>query len=128
MPESPVTYSVDEARRLVEITIREGFTYTDIAASYGALRRDSRIGPEFDRMAVYEGTTVPLTSAEVRDMVAAGAALPHSSRTRVAVVVCSDVMFGVMRMYELYGDAAGIQVRVFRQRVEADLWLGQRPR
>lgn len=127
MPDSPVTYTVDEARGLVETTIREGFTYPDIVATFVALRTDPRIRPEFDRLAVYEATHVPLTTAEVRTMVEAAARVPHSTGTRVAVVVRCDVMYGMMRMYELYGDSVGIQVRVFRDRIDADRWLNRRP-
>lgn len=127
MPDSPVTYTVDEARGLVETTIREGFTYPDIVAVFAALRTDPRIRPEFDRLAVYEATHAPLTAAEVRAMVEAAARVPHHPGTRVAVVVRSDVMFGVMRMYEMYGDSVGIQVRVFRERIDAERWLNRRP-
>ena len=128
MPPSTVTYTVDEVRGLVETTVREGFTYADIVATFAAFLTDSRIQPNFDRLAVYEATTAPLTSAEVRAMVEAATRVPHSPRTRVAVVVRCDVMFGMMRMFEIYGDGAGIQVRVFRDRAEADRWLAARPR
>lgn len=127
MPQVPVTYTVNEARGLVITTIREGFTYSDIVATFAALRSDPQIRPEFNRLAVYEATHVPFTSAEVRSMVEAAAHVPHTASTRVAVVVRCDVMYGMMRMYELYGDGLGIQVRVFRDRAEADEWLAERP-
>lgn len=128
MVDSPVTYTVDEARGLVETRIREGFTYEDIRAVFAALRTDPRIRPHFDRLAVYDVATTTLNSAEVREMVEAATRVPHSPGTRVAVVVGGDVMFGMMRMYEMHGDRLGMHVRVFRNRPEADQWLAERPR
>lgn len=128
MPETPVTYTVDDARRLVEITIREGFTHADIMTCFSALRSDPRIRPEYHRLALYEGTAVPFTSAEVRAMVEAAARVPHTDRTCVAVLARTDLLFGMMRMYEMYGEGQGIHVRVFRERADAERWLAGCPR
>ena len=126
MPASPVTYLVDEGRKLVETTIREGFRYSDILACFAMMRADPRIRPDFDRVAVYEVSAAALTSAQVREMVESARVVPHGSGTKVAIVVPDDVTYGMMRMYELYGGQQGTSAGVFRSRAEADAWLRER--
>lgn len=119
----PVSYAVDEARRLVETTVRDGFTYADIAACFALLRADPRIQPDFNRLAVYEVSAARLSAAQIRDMVDAARRVPHGDTTRVAIVVHDDASYGMMRMYEIQGELQGTSARVFRDREPAYEWL-----
>ena len=123
----PVSYVVDARRRLVEVTVREGATSLDVLAYFHQLRYDPRMRPEYDRLAIYEASSVPFTAAEIRAMVEGAAHVPHSPGTRVAIVVHSDVLFGLMRMYEIYSDSRGLTAQVFRNRGDALNWLATRP-
>jgi len=46
------------------------------------------------------------------------------TRARLAIVVATDVTYGVARMYELMSDESVLSVRVFRSLEEARGWLG----
>lgn len=128
MPGPPVSYVIDDARQIVEVTVREGATSLDVLAYFNVLRQDARMRPDYDRLAVYDAADVHFTPAEIRAMVDAAAYVPHSPGTRVAIVVHSDVLFGMMRMYEIYSDARGLTVQVFRKRGDALDWLAQHSR
>lgn len=128
MPESPVSYVIDDARQMIEVTVWEGATSLDVLAYFNVLRQDARMRPEYDRLAIYDAAAVHFTAAEIRAMVDAATYVPHSAGTRVAIVVHSEVLFGMMRMYEAYSDVRGLTVQVFRNRVDALEWLAQRSR
>jgi hypothetical protein len=49
---------------------------------------------------------------------------PRLGEGKLAIVAPTDVLFGMARMYEILRDDSPIEVRVFRERDEAESWLG----
>ena len=44
---------------------------------------------------------------------------------RCAVLAGSDVVFGLLRMYEAYSDGSPVEVRAFRDAAEARAWVDE---
>jgi hypothetical protein len=49
---------------------------------------------------------------------------PRVGESRLAIVAPRDELFGLGRMYEFLRGDSPVDVRVFRERKEAELWLG----
>ena len=47
-----------------------------------------------------------------------------ASGSKLALVAQSDELFGLGRMYQTLRDPSPVEVRVFRERSEAEVWLG----
>ena len=117
---------IDPERRLVEIKATGTVTDDDVRSMNDRMRGDSSIAPDFDQLFdASEVSEMTLSSKEVRAM---SAREPFfSTPSRRAVVAPDDLGFGMARMFELSrGELAG-EIRVFRTRREALVWLGLPP-
>ena len=115
-------YEIDIQNRLVRTRADGTLTDADLIDGDSALRND----PEFDP-AYYQ--LLDLTEADGSEITAAGvralaSQLPlFSSSARRALVVRSDLGFGMGRMFELLREGKSGEVRVFRVIEEAHAWL-----
>ncbi len=50
-------------------------------------------------------------------------ASPPRNPTRNAIVAPTPMLFGVARMFQTLNTAAGVEVRIFRDRASAEAWL-----
>lgn len=113
------TYSVDCSARVVFTSISGPLTLGDLIALGDALRKDPSFDPTFDELLeVSPGSAVDLRYADVQ---AATTADPFSKQSRRAIVVHTEVDFGVARMYELMH---GGHIHVFRSLETAREFLG----
>ena len=115
-------HKIDVANRLVRVRVDGRLTDADLIEGDTALRND----PEFDP-AYYQ--LLDLTEADGSEVTAAGiqslASLPplFTSSARRALVVRSDLGFGMGRMFELLRGGKSGEFRVFRKLEEACDWL-----
>ena len=49
---------------------------------------------------------------------------PRLESGKFAIIAKRDFLFGMARMYQILRDESPVEVRVFRDRGEAELWLG----
>ena len=76
----------------------------------------------FDMIAATTG----ITAEQVQSLaVNVGSALRNEGpRGAVAIVASTDLLFGLMRMYQILCEQQGVDtIQVFRSRQEADAWL-----
>ena len=119
----PVRISTDVARNLVRVKVTGDLSDDTLLEMYRALRQNPDHRPEFNLMidlSAAKGDRV--TSEGVHRLVEQP--LVFSKTSRRAVVVPSDLGFGVARMYELLRDESGGGFRIYRDVVEAEAWLG----
>ena len=66
-----------------------------------------------------------VTASGIQTLVVSSRAYPVAGR-RCAIVAPSDIAFGMSRAYQTRAELSGapFKIRVFRQRLEAALWLG----
>lgn len=121
-----LAYEIDVRRRLV-IVSANGFALVDEwFATIEAACADPRCGAGFD--VLYDRTRV----AELPDARRVRAwAARHAKQVdelglgRLAVVVTSPAVFGMVRMASVYAESAGAVVSVFWSETEALRWLGR---
>jgi hypothetical protein len=117
-----VRIAIDAARGLVIVTVTGELSDETLLEIPAALHANPELRPESSLL-------VDLSGAEGRRVTSAGVRrlaeqpLYFAKSSRRAVVVPSDLGFGVARMYDLLRDASGGGVRVYRDRAEAEAWL-----
>jgi hypothetical protein len=125
----PIDIRVDSAER-VRYSVATGVvTDRDMIDAYERVVGDPAFDPTLKVLADIRGLErAEITADGIRDVAERRArdqrALGHPPR--VAIVVASDVTFGLARMYEAYSDQQGEDKRylVCRSMDEARRWLG----
>jgi hypothetical protein len=117
----PCAYTIDLARSLVlsrgwgEVTDRE------LLAHVRALTADPRFARNFHQFIdLRDVTDVQITASTIREMVKLN---PFGAGARRAVVVTSDVVFGMARMYQILRDESPDEFEIFRKLDDALRWL-----
>ena len=86
------------------------------------LRADPRFDPTFRQLADMSGVTLnAVTTDNVQETARDQYFAPG---TRRALVVSDDTTFGLCRMFATYAESLGQVITVFRDRKEAEAWLG----
>lgn len=119
----PTTYEINPSRRVIVVTVIGDLTDEGLFDMHRRLADDSAIKPTFAvlfDLRRANGATV--TTEGVRAL--ADLPLVLSPESRRAVVVPSDLGFGMARMYGMRRGSKGGTVAVFRDFTEASRWIG----
>lgn len=97
-------------------------TNRDLLAHAHALTTDRRFVRNFNQFAdLRDVTELQVTAATIREMVKLN---PFGASARRAVVVTSDVVFGMARMYQILLEESSYKFEIFREVDLAFQWLG----
>ena len=123
-----IEFNVDPARRTRVATFLGTVTDAELLGSYGALVAQPDYDATLDDMVDMRGVErLEVSSEAVHRLVSMFTPLdPEGVVTRLAIVAPRDDVFGMARMYEILRSDAPEQIRVFRHRPEAELWLASR--
>ena len=116
---------IDSSDRVVIVTVSGVLGDAELQSLGDQLEKNPEVAPDFALLIDLrqaDGKTV--TSAGVRAL--ATRPLVFSTTSRRAVVVPSDLGFGMARMYEMLRESRGGGMRVFRDYDEARRWVTQR--
>jgi len=118
----PTSYKIDQARRLV---LSEGsglLTMPDLLAHQDKLAGDPDFSADYSQLYdLTQVTDVEVTPNDLRRLAQRSVFLPNARR---AVLVSSDVLFGLSRMFEMFRESLGeTGIRVFRDHAEALAWV-----
>ena len=118
----PASYSIDPDQRFVMTRVWGAVTNDEVDQHNERLRSDPLFDPTYRQLADMSDVTLNLVSADnvqetARDQYFAPGA-------RRALLVSDDTTFGLCRMYATYAESLGQVVSVFRNRREAEAWLG----
>jgi hypothetical protein len=118
----PAYFKIDKECRLVMSTGAGVFTRSDSLAHQEKLLKDPDFSPDFSQLwDLTQVTKVELTAEEVRRI--AGRPI-FSSESRRAILVSSDLVFGLSRMFEIVRDTYGEKgICVFRNLDDALEWV-----
>lgn len=120
----PCTYRVLADSRLVNVTGVGTVNLADLVSVYESLRDDPAFRASFDSIWDFsEVDATDLGSAGVGSLVRLPRIFDQGSRR--AVVVRSDLGFGLTRMFLLRGNREGDDVAIFRSVEEGYEWLGR---
>jgi hypothetical protein len=121
----PADYAIDAELRLVRCRGWGRVTNEDLFGVQDRLAVDPAFDPQYGMLYDFTGVT---DAAVTHDAIAALRVRdPFARGARQAVVVDSDVAFGLSRMYELLHELHEEEFRVFRDPLEAHRWLGIDP-
>lgn len=120
----PVTYSIDANRRMIRTACTRPLTFAQVIDHFRELGGAPACFGHLDVLLdvsdadlVPQGSQLAAVSAAlscVREKVQFGAC---------AVVATRDAMYGMMRVFEVRAGDHFSAIRVFRSRVEAEIWL-----
>ena len=118
----PATFAIDKQRRLVISTGWDTLTPADILAHQEKLLKDPEFNPNYSQiMDLTRVTDFEVQSGDIR-MLAQKTVFSRESHR--AIVVSSNLGFGLSRMYEMHREAFGENgIRVFRDLDEAVDWI-----
>jgi|KBSSwiStaDraftv2_1062776.scaffolds.fasta_scaffold2015788_2 hypothetical protein len=125
----PVTYQIDKANRIIRTRCTGAVTLEEVIDHFHVLERDADCPDRLDVLLdVSEGTSIPATEnlrvvtreiSRIRGRVQFGAC---------AIVACTDALFGMLRMFEVFTEEYFRESCVFRTVSEAETRLvSQRP-
>jgi hypothetical protein len=120
----PVTYRIDTATKTIRTTCSRPLKFAEVMDHFRCLKEDpSCSGPLNVLLDVSDADLVPQAS----QLGAVSAALSLVRRKvqfrACAIVATRDVMFGMMRMFEVLAGDYFSATRVFRKMDEAEAWL-----
>ena len=120
----PVTYRIDGANRLIHTTCTGPITVAEVVDHFRVLEQDPCCPDRLDVLLdVQDGTTVP-ESQELHHVTRAIARIRGKVQFGTcAIVAPTDVLFGKMRMFEVFAEDYFQETRVFRTAGEAEVWL-----
>jgi hypothetical protein len=108
--------------RIVVLTVRGDITDGDLMSLATHIQQLPDVGPEHSLLIdLREANSTGVTTAGVRALAGRPLVLPKTSRR--AVVVPSDLGFGMARMYEMLAETRGGGARVFRDYGAALRWV-----
>ena len=117
----PASFTIDEKQRLVRSRAWGVLVDQDLRSNQQALRNDSRFDPTFRQVYDFTGVTdVQLTQAGIQSLAYNPLFVPTARR---AVVVSSDVAYGMARMYALISNRDERAFRIFRDLDSAQRWI-----
>lgn len=118
----PASYLIDQHRSLVFSRGWGVFTDEELLWHAETLRADPRFDPGFRQIVNFlDLTDVRVSPEGVRTIAQIN---PFHTDSRRAVVVPSDLVFGLTRMFEAHSNSRPDQFRVFRTLEPAFEWVG----
>ena len=118
----PISYQIDPKQQLVVSHLSGVVTNDEVQAHNSSLPTDPHFDPNYRQLIDLTGiteiriTTDTVTTAAQHQYFTPG--------TRRAFVATSEATFGMARMFALRAEAGGQTIEVFRDRTEAEKWLG----
>ncbi len=126
----PITYRIDEGRKLVVTTVGGPLSEAEIHAHAAAVERDPRVGTSDRSIVDITESAKPCFGGKVISELAmtAQALGQLLSARRVALIASTDAGYGLARVFQGFREGTGDgEMRVFRSRPEAEAWLELKP-
>ena len=118
----PIFYKIDKERRIIMSTVSSPITIADALGSQQKLRNDPDFDPTFSQLV--DATQLPSIDLDTSDLRRLAEGSMFSNHSRRAILVSSDVAFGLARMYETFRESAGeTGIHIFRDLDQALDWI-----
>ena len=119
-----ILYRIDPGQRLVEMHISGEINVAEVEENLGRLIADPAYRPEYNALVDLSESPTLFTSEQIRSLADYVRHRMPMASSRRAVVVKTDVAFGLIRMYEAFTEDLPRSFRVFRSLKDAQEWLG----
>ena len=122
----PAEFTIDSQRGVVITRASGVFTQADFLDHMARLQADPHFNPDFNQIIdCCAITTMDLTPEQIAALAERTA---FSAKSRRALVVTSDLHYGLSRMFATYREIkGGEELRVFRDLPATQAWLGIAP-
>jgi hypothetical protein len=118
----PIAHTIDTERRVVRSRLWGIVTEADAWESVAALRNDPSFDPTYNQLAdLREMKEARVGGNTVRELAVMPIFAPQSRR---ALVVASDLQYGISRMTTSHAETGHQQMAIFRTVADAEAWLG----
>jgi hypothetical protein len=122
-----VTYKIDTARKLIRTRCIGDVNPKEVSDHFRDLERDPCRPDRLDVLLDLTETTSLPEAQNLREVSFHIEDLRRSLRFGAcAIVACNDVLFGMMRMFEVYATDYFVSTRVFKKIADAETWLESR--
>ena len=120
----PVTYQIDKTKRIIHTRCIGPVTIKDVIDHFRVLGRDPNCPDHVDVLLdLSEQTSIP-TNENLRDVTREIGRIQNNVQFGAcAIVACSDALFGMLRMLEVFTEEYFRESHVFRTTSEAEAWL-----
>ena len=119
-----VVRSIDPEKQIAYTTITGKITLAEIRAEMAKLPTLPGFNPLLPGLIDLRQATVALTGDDIRQIADAIKARPDTFKgTRRALLVNSDLMFGLYRMFATFASDSEAEYRIFREEKQAHEWL-----
>jgi hypothetical protein len=122
----PISYTIDEEAQLVRIVGTGRVADEEMVKCVSSLRKDPKLAPDMNTLSDMREIEVGFTSEGVARMIDVMESTAHRrSASKAAIVVGSDVAFGMGRMFEMQSvERVKPSFRIFRDMGDARRRLG----
>lgn len=120
----PMSYTIDPQSRMVRCRAWGTLSNEDLRDHYQQLVADPEFTPGYCQLGDLSG--VEALTADSATIAEVASRRVFDADARRAIIAPSDSAFGVSRMFAIYAERAGQDVRVFRGAHEAEQWVACR--
>lgn len=121
-----VTRSIDTDKRIAIATVTGEITVAEVRADMARLATKPGNVPDMPGIVDMRGATAGLTSDELRQIAEVIKNSPKAvNGARRALLVGSDLMYGLYRMFAAFASDGTTEFRVFRDEKLAWAWIGE---
>ena len=121
-----IQYQIDPSIRLITTRAFAEVTIEEVLEHFDELLADPSYEPGLDALLDLVDCRTLLGIDEIRSVAGRATADLSSLRFgRLAIVVVSDALFGMLRMFHTLSEAAFSDAQIFRDRDQALQWLGE---
>jgi hypothetical protein len=119
----PIEYRIDTVRKLITTTCTGYVTLTEVIAHFDQLDRDPDRPERLDVLLDLSQMTSLPESDQLRSVAKRIARPDGSTFSALAIVTQSDVLYGMLRMFEVFAEPYFSAIQVFRDLDSAQTWL-----
>jgi SpoIIAA-like len=118
------TRFIDTKKGIVYTTVTGELTLKEVRADMENLTADPSYRPTMPGLVDLRGVTKLLTTDEITQLAETIRSSPRVvAHTHRALLVGSDLSFGMYRMFEALSTGGSVEYRVFRDEAEARAWV-----
>ena len=123
----PVTYEIDKAAGIIRTKCTGPVTIEEVIEHFHVLERDSDCPSRLDVLLdLSEETSVPTSDNLMCVTREIGRIRGTVEFGNCAIVACIDVVYGMLRMFQVFAEECFRESHVFRTVSEAEVWLVSR--
>ena len=124
----PIRYEIDRAASMIRTTCSGHVTFEEVAAHFRELSEVSQPSSPLDVLLDLSDCTSLPEPDQLRAVAGRAGDIGGSKWfRRCAIVATREILYGRLRLLEIFADDKLGAIRLFRQRLEAKEWLDSKP-